>query len=44
MAPEIVRIFIDRIVCHQANGKWGQNRRQKIDIFYNYIGLIEAEE
>lgn len=41
LTAEIVRIFIDRIVCHQANGKWGKNRRQQIDIYYNFIGLIE---
>ncbi|MCL2300054.1 MAG: DUF4368 domain-containing protein [Firmicutes bacterium] len=44
LTPEIVRVFIDRIVCHQANGRWGQGRRQQIDIYYNYIGLIVAEE
>jgi len=41
LTPEIVRIFIDRIVCHQANGRLGKNRRQQIDIFWNVIGLIE---
>jgi len=34
-------MFIEKIVCHQANGKLGKNRRQQIDIYYNYIGLIE---
>jgi len=41
LTAEIVRIFIDRIVCHQANGKWGKNRRQQIDIYYNFVGLID---
>ena len=41
LTAEIVRIFIEKIVCHQANGKLGKNRRQQIDIYYNYIGLIE---
>ncbi|MDR2711667.1 MAG: recombinase family protein [Clostridiales bacterium] len=41
LTAETVRIFIDRIVCHQANGKWGKNRRQQIDIYYNFIGLLE---
>lgn len=41
LTAEIVRVFIDRIVCHQANGKWGKNRRQQIDIYYNFIGLLE---
>lgn len=41
LTAEIVRLFIDRVVCHQANGRWGQNREQKIDVYYNDIGLIE---
>ncbi len=40
LTAEIVRVFIARIVCHQPNGKWGKNRRQQIDIYYNFIGLI----
>lgn len=41
LTPEVVRVFIDKIVCHQANGRWGKNRRQQIDIYWNFIGLIE---
>ena len=41
LTAEIVRIFIDRIVVHQANGRWGKNRRQQVDIYYNFIGFIE---
>ena len=41
LTAEIVRTFIDRIVVHQANGRWGKNRRQRVDIYYNFIGLIE---
>ena len=41
LTAEIARVFIDRIVVHQANGRWGKNRRQQIDIYYNFIGLLE---
>ena len=41
LTSEIVRIFIDKVVVHQANGRWGKNRRQQIDIYYNFIGLLE---
>ena len=41
LTAEIVRIFIDRIVCHQANGRWGKNRRHRIDIYWNFFGLLE---
>jgi len=40
LTAEIVRVFIDRIVVHQANGRWGKNRKQQIDIYYNFIGLL----
>ena len=39
LTAEIVRVFIDRIVIHQAVG-YGKNRTQKIDIYYNFIGLL----
>jgi len=41
LTAEAVRIFIDRIVVHQANGRWGKNRRQQVDIYYNFIGFIK---
>ena len=41
LTAEIVRVFIDRIIVHQANGKLGKNRRQKVDIYYNVIGLLD---
>jgi DNA invertase Pin-like site-specific DNA recombinase len=43
LSAEIVRIFIDKICCHSANGKWGKNRQQQIDIYWNFIGLIDEE-
>ena len=39
LTAEIVRVFIDRIVIHQAEG-YGKNRTQEIDIYYNFIGLL----
>jgi len=41
LTAEIARIFIDRIEIYQANGRWGKNRRQRIDIYYNFIGFID---
>jgi hypothetical protein len=41
LTGEIVRTFIEKIECHQSNGKWGKNRIQEIDIYYNYIGLLK---
>ena len=41
LTPEIVRVFIDRIVIHQAEG-YGKNREQEIDIYYNFVGLLKG--
>jgi DNA invertase Pin-like site-specific DNA recombinase len=39
LTPEIVRVFIERVVAHQGTGRrW--HRQQEIDIYYNFIGLI----
>jgi len=40
LTPEITRVFIDKIVVHQAIGR-GKSRIQQVDIFFNFIGLIE---
>jgi len=42
LTPEIVRVFIDRIVIHQAEG-YGKNREQEIDVYYNFVGLLREE-
>jgi len=39
LTAEIVRVFIDRIVVHQAEGR-GKARKQRIDVFWNFIGLM----
>jgi len=44
LTAEIVRVFIDRIVVHQATGGRGKNRKQRIDIFFNFIGLVAEEK
>ena len=44
LTAEVVRIFIDRVVCYQANGRLGKNRRQQIDIYWNIIGLVDEQE
>ena len=42
LTAEIVRVFIDRIVIHQADkSRHGEKRQQRIDIFYNFIGLLK---
>ncbi len=40
LTAEIVRVFIDRIVVHQALGR-GKARAQEIDVYYNFVGLVQ---
>ena len=39
LTAEIVRVFIDRIMVYQAEGR-GKERSQRIDVFWNFIGVI----
>lgn len=38
LTDEMLYEFIDRIVVHAPNGKRGNARQQKIDIYFNFIG------
>jgi len=44
LTPEIVRVLIDRITVYQSNGRTGKYRTQQIDIYYNFIGLLNLGE
>ena len=38
LTPLMINEFIDRIVVHEANGIRGFGRKQKIEIYFNFIG------
>ena len=38
LTDEMLYEFVDRIVVHAPNGKRGNERRQKLDIYFNFIG------
>ena len=38
LTDEMLYEFVDRIVVHAPNGKRGNARRQKLDIYFNFIG------
>jgi len=42
LTAELVRVFIEKIVVHQANGRQGKYRRQQIDVYWNFVGLVET--
>lgn len=39
LTPDLVRIFIDKVVVHQAE-KTDDKRKQVVEIFYNGVGAI----
>ena len=38
LTPFMINEFIDRIVVHESNGVRGFGRKQKIEIYFNFIG------
>lgn len=38
MTPTMIHEFIDKIVVHESNGVRGFGRKQKIEIYFNFIG------
>ena len=41
LTPEILREFIDKIVIHERSVKHGKYATQQIDIYYNFVGLLQ---
>ena len=33
--------LIEKIIVYEADGR-GKNRNQKVDIYFNYIGMIDV--
>lgn len=40
LTPEILRMFVERIVIHEPT-KEERRRVQQVDIFYNFVGQID---
>lgn len=43
LTPIILNEFVEKIVVHQAQGV-GKNRTQQLDIYYNFIGILDTPE
>ena len=49
LTPELLRLFIERIVVHEKEVKWSKHAPQTVEIYYNGIGYVgsgqqDAEE
>ena len=40
MTPELLRLFIRKIVVHEKDVKWSKHARQAVEIHYNDIGYM----
>ena len=38
LTPTMIHEFIDKIIVHESNGVRGFGRKQKIEIYFNFIG------
>ena len=43
LTPELLRLFIQKIVVHEKSTKWSKNDLQTIEIHYSDIGWIGGE-
>lgn len=43
LTPTILNELVEKIVVHQAQGV-GKNRTQQLDIYYNFIGILDTPE
>ncbi len=41
LTPELLRLFIERIVVHEKEVKWSKHAPQTVEIYYNGIGFID---
>ena len=43
LAPELLRLFIRKIVVHEKDVKWSKHARQTVEIYYNDIGCVDTQ-
>ena len=43
LTPELLRLFIQKIVVHEKSTKWSKKVMQTIEIHYNDIGFIGGD-
>ena len=40
LTPELLRLFIEKIVVHEKEVKWSEHAPQTVEIYYNGIGYV----
>ena len=43
LTPELLRLFIRKIVVHEKDVKWSKRARQTVEIYYNDIGCVDTQ-
>lgn len=41
LTPELLRLFIEKIVVHEKEVKWSKHAPQTMEIYYNVIGCVD---
>ena len=44
LTPEVLRVFIAKVVIHECECKWSKASEQQIDIYFRYVGKLTAEQ
>ena len=40
LTPELLRLFIEKILVHEKEVKWSKHAPQTVEIYYNGIGYV----
>ena len=43
LTPELLRLFIEKIVVHEKEVKWSKHAPQTVEFYYNGIGFIDKQ-
>lgn len=44
LTPELLRLFIEKIVVHEKEVKWSKHAPQTVEIYYNGIGCVNNQQ
>ena len=44
LTPELLRLFIEKIVVHEKEVKWSKHAPQTVEIYYNGIGCMTGSQ
>ena len=44
LTPELLRLFIEKIVVHEKEVKYSNHTPQTVEIYYNDIGCVDSQQ